>query len=1584
MHVISHLQQPTASYSSLLVRDLIPAHPTLLAVVQHTNAIFLALPSGSNAADDGQVLKEVIRLELNARIVALRSIPAPASPTSSTSANDVSHLSRLAILTDHHSPRLLIVRYDQHVHGSQQRYNPFVTESVLPLDEIALPAAELGIGLFLEDLIDSMVAPAVAGAVGARAASRHPPYIASHTHSGLLKVVPLASPVDDGEGTHAQVRRSAKGKDRASSGSSSAAKSGRASAVGLGPVYDPAEAKVALTRSAFNVRLPHPTLVASTFLDRQSTSGSGLAGGPTLALLSLSSSTSRIAGLGPQCVPVLSFHSIDADAEQLVNVPWGPNRKVPHPPQQNSGASKRKPSDAASAAKPGGSAPPGHGSSGLGGNAKKPKAKYGPSATGRTKDAAVVAAEEAELACSTLARSHVPLPIVDALGAHHLIAVPADWGAGVVVFCEGCLLYVPPPRAVSSESSDQRRTSSRFSQGAEGVRPMNAASSKVSTGASAASALTISQDASKRRKASSGSTGEPKEQDTAFSPASIENENRKRARRSNSGALALDANAEPGGSALSISPEVSHSGPLSSPASARRSSVGSGMTATATGSRMSVLKVILKMPIKVVAAAVIAEPRSRDDANGAGESGTSGRIVYCTHAGSLEVATLHFAEDTLPGSQPFRISVQQLGHVSRPGGPDGLSYLGEGFVHVASSSGDSMLVQIRDAPREGGDDGADGADAVMQTSALASSPPTSPTAPFINLSFGGAARKLQLAEVRRWPQIGPILDFVVDDGAGGDVSAGNAVQARVITASGTDSTGSLRVIRSGVSVDTLAEIELELDATGMWAVDADNQGGKLFILETRHGRRLWLLDTEGQLRDQTHHLQKAGISAGDTTFAVSGLAGQVGAFILVTSAAAHLLSAEGGEISVTASHTPANSITAASAQTDGSVLLATSKLELIHLQLENNRAFSTIAKVSTPCPVSCIHLQPSTQEGGALAAAGLWESNAVELYRLPSLDVVTPPSMDLLPHASLPRSVLLHRFESRLQDVPIHLFVGLGDGSIVLYMLVLPRADSINRSIRVIERKEASLGSQSVSLSSVAVAAGAGVFAACDRPTIIASDPGLQGSLTYSAVQARDVVAMSQLSAVEDGDLVCVALLSADRLQIAQLGEVQKLDITRVDLGHDDPIALARHPQEACVAVATWRFLPYGRRSKIDTVRGSVKVFDQGDFELLDTALLEDNERPNCVEVMRLGDGGDEAFVVVGTGIIDERQSETVQGRILGFKVIPRRGERSGRALRLEFAHRVTGNVYALAQVGARVAAAINSDVSVFDYDAGAVAVHPSVLASASPPARLAIADSWGCAFVACTLSRGASASELVVGDAMRSMCVLRVDARDGRIHTLARDCDPYWTTAAAVLDAEAQQYIGSDISFNVYISERARLPAATAARRRARAREEGESESEEDGFSHVMRRGGVWHYGDLINKFCGETLLPRATCPAEATPRLLFATAGGAIGVVSRIEDRAQAQLLSRVERNVERVVPPLGDISYEEWRTMRTEHRVAAPAGFLDGDMLQRFQTQLTRAQRDAVLCSSSSGGGDGVGEEGADVARVARLVESLARLC
>lgn len=123
--------------------------------------------------------------------------------------------------------------------------------------------------------------------------------------------------------------------------------------------------------------------------------------------------------------------------------------------------------------------------------------------------------------------------------------------------------------------------------------------------------------------------------------------------------------------------------------------------------------------------------------------------------------------------------------------------------------------------------------------------------------------------------------------------------------------------------------------------------------------------------------------------------------------------------------------------------------------------------------------------------------------------------------------------------------------------------------------------------------------------------------------------------------------------------------------------------------------------------------------------------------------------------------------------------------------------------------------------------------------------------------------------------------------------------------------------------------------------------------------------------------------------PKLVFCTAAGAIGVIAHVRDD-EAQILAKVERNILSLIESpteaasagvIGNIAHSDWRTLRTDHRVQAPAGFLDADVLQMFlDGRLDHNQRYRVVHGpNSEAEALGVRSE-----VVEQLIEKLSQVC
>lgn len=445
-----------------------------------------------------------------------------------------------------------------------------------------------------------------------------------------------------------------------------------------------------------------------------------------------------------------------------------------------------------------------------------------------------------------------------------------------------------------------------------------------------------------------------------------------------------------------------------------------------------------------------------------------------------------------------------------------------------------------------------------------------------------------------------------------------------------------------------------------------------------------------------------------------------------------------------------------------------------------------------------------------------------------------------------------------------HVCVGLGSGEAVV----------LSATLSVV--KTVGTGRSPVELAVL----DAGVLAFGERTVAIFAD-GMH--IGHSALRYAGVRGAAQLHV---SGTAPVALAVAGGVDIIALGQLDQLDVRTVPLGEHQPTSLTLGTY---AAVTTW---------PASGPHGTVRLLERDSLREVASAHLHPKERPNCSA--RIDDTPAGPLIVVGTGFVDPERIETLAGRLLGF---------SADTLAPAFALDVPGNVYAVQQAAAgHIAAAIDAQVHTYE------------LGDSEPR----LCDRWGCAFIASSMVPGAPdelGAELVVGDAMRSLTVLRVDA-SGRITELARDNDPYWTTAAAAY-GKAHTYIGADIAMNMFLSRRMRA-------------KDGEP-------SHMMRRDAGFHYGDIINKFGG---------PPHA---LRFCTAGGALGLVHEL-GADDSTALELVQSALVRETTSTG-VSWDEWRTLRTDHRVAPAHGVIDGDFILRSFGNASRAVQERVVANAAS---------------------------
>ncbi|CAO1632797.1 unnamed protein product [Parajaminaea phylloscopi] len=1519
MQAITHLHKPSTQLQAVVLPSFLDADQPCLCIVKHSSLDFLALPtvagvqgSTKNGLPTPSPLTLLASAEFNARI--LRVTPAQGH-------------TRLAVLTDHHNPRLLLLRCEKSRHADgKTSYAAVVDHSVL-LTEMARPAAELGLGVWT--------------AKGAESEA-----LVAHTHAGNVRVLSLGA--------------------------------GRKRVAAAAPTQ------------SYALNLPHPSMISLAPLDLPDPPSPS----PSIALLSISSSPSRIPGLGTQCLPVLSFHSIDDARQELAPMPWGPERKVPPLVKEatgdigEGGASHRRTSTS-SDARPSRSP---HCSSS---NANASSGRAGPSAMGRTLTAAQARAREQSLAKTALTRSHVTLPFADALGAHLLTALPRDVGGSVIVWSETSVLVVTPPVPdLASGAAGPLVGTPGKRRKASGTVPKTIA--EVST--------------SRRSSTAKKEAGVPDAtEDTddhamlSTSPSSRANEHGKRRRASVKAATS----------------------PPTSPA-AEELTLPSTPAVSDHFEGLRILRLNLPRPIQVAAATVVGTAAADASPVLLNESGTRATIhvLFGTAAGQLNDLEIVFTRaDSTSLWAPHNMRATRVGKIPRPSGPESLCDLGEGFVHVASASGDSAIVQLvpnsQDKARELSTEDAEmvslppdeavypAKSSTERRNISSASQQLSNTRPLADLP----ASTSQLLVVHTFPSLAPILDFVID----GDANASlGGTQARVVAACGTGPDGAIAVVKTGVALQELGALSLG-QAKRLWTI-VQSSGDVLLVCGFADHTRVLSIGAAG-VTDLTDTLS-AGTVSSSRTLAASAVAGAP-SWVHVSDSQLTVYDASSSQQTVTwepSVATPKTKACIVACSVFGTrALLALRGGQLLLLRL-SGEAIDVLDSVTVTDEVA------SMDAAHGIAVIGQWGSNSLKFFLMDGdqLEDVTPSTMGTSNTGigGLPVSCALHRFSQvgSNDQAPVHLLVGLSTGTLASWQLSPPTPDSFSKVMGLHDRKTTSLGRKPVQLTPFKTSLGKNAILATNGDAATAIWANRAGHLSLSALSHSSISAAAPLCLPRADPAVILAL--PESLSISAIRDIGQLEITKFEMGIDNPSAIAglkpdSRGYHAHFAVLTNPFRPEGNATRQQR-KSQVVLLESSAFEKVAAVALESNERANCVTAVNLR--GTEV-IVVGTGFVKPDETETTDGRLLMFTASASASASASATdsamveLRQCYERHVNGNVYAVVGAAGKVLCAINSEVLSFgftDESSDMEVEDAGVLAG-----KIGCLSRWGCAFIACALSPVADdPCRVVVGDALRSLCVLDVNADDGSITEIARDCDPFWTSASAALDSATQTFIGADISFNLYTSQRAKLSPET--RRRIEREEERRRERVERGdataaapssnaiplpprnedWSHVMERRGAWHYGDLVNRMQEGCLVNKTASLLTSTktegglqatrrrvdPRLVFATASGALAVVSSLDEDA-GKVLSQVERNLRAYLQPLGGISHEEWRTLRTDHRKSEAAGFLDGELLMQFVSALSREDRLKVL----EGDMDGCDRVTATIDEVNELlVDGIGRTC
>lgn len=237
----------------------------------------------------------------------------------------------------------------------------------------------------------------------------------------------------------------------------------------------------------------------------------------------------------------------------------------------------------------------------------------------------------------------------------------------------------------------------------------------------------------------------------------------------------------------------------------------------------------------------------------------------------------------------------------------------------------------------------------------------------------------------------------------------------------------------------------------------------------------------------------------------------------------------------------------------------------------------------------------------------------------------------------------------------------------------------------------------------------------------------------------------------------------------------------------------------------------------------------------------------------------------------------------------------------------VSGTPFAIAQLDHGLfAATVNAQVKIMELRENL----PSDQADGAW--RLEEATKWGGSFISsCLAARG---SQVLVGDALRSAVLLKVERQSDRSVTLyevAREHTCHGLLSVQFIDDD--HYIASDHNLNLFTMSR----APTSQPRIQKLQQEGlfhigeivtriaPGKPSSFRLLGTMLKHGLLLSGSLVPKFSQSS--------AFKSNQLLYSTSSGSIGVVNEL-DGSMAQAMSDLQRNMARVAPALGSLQHAE----------------------------------------------------------------------
>ncbi|KAJ1303394.1 hypothetical protein OPQ81_011586 [Rhizoctonia solani] len=828
----------------------------------------------------------------------------------------------------------------------------------------------------------------------------------------------------------------------------------------------------------------------------------------------------------------------------------------------------------------------------------------------------------------------------------------------------------------------------------------------------------------------------------------------------------------------------------------------------------------------------------------------------------------------------FTTSCTFLGDTSVP---STLSYLSNNILYVGSLSGPSQIVRISDEIPSG-------------ESSVSRGKKKQPDDEAIHLEV--------MAEHNE--NIAPIWDatLVEIDGSG---------QPRIAIISGDESGGSLSIVHKGASFRELATLDGLGNLENVFPLKKYFGAHEHSYLVASTITSTFILSLAGASVKLLSSDELSGISRNGSTLLASNVALQgIDAAIHVTSKNVVLVDLITGRV-ISSWKPPKGDITVVALDALSSNLcVATSEGYLFSL----NAQPAGFIKMNEVNFKNRPHSQISALSINArIIGVAFWGSNEIMLLSLQELKVLEKSTME---EPSAASAIYLSNFGGP----QTYLIAARLDGAIAI-QAISPQGELVPDSRRVVP-----LGGGPIHITETDDSSSVRVIAAGKHAATLSI---INNRLSVSSLPISDVCALAAINAPGIGYSIVYA--SETKLAFGQVEQLNKLNISKFNLGSDTPLCLAHHPVLSIYAIGC-------ARSKYDSLeeRHFVRFQDDATFKDLGQHKLKYSEIITSVGTYTHGTN---SYILAGTAIVTPGETEPLSGRIIIFGQ-----DEESSMIKLQASKDVEGGVSSIKQLGARIIAAIGHGVYLYSLDRD----EPTI---SDPVAR------WERGYLVQDII--IRPNMIVVSDRLRSVSVIRLIERTEifdsdeemkgeeltilQFETVAMDMHAVWPTSIEVLP-DNKTIIASQVDGNILTWEL----------------EDGNLESR-----------AAFHTGEVIQKFIASTA-KSVTGPRTAA---IFVTSTGRIGTLSTVDD-ADALHLTRLEMKMSDEIKGLGGVNHAEWRAPKLLHTGSKPPprrGVTDGDFIKRF-LDLAPSEAKKILSAGSAAETIGPAEE----AQIRRCLDAI----